>query len=233
VTDKSTSDILPAAARVPFSIGLLVAALALGGFMVLAISELDRTPGGLTTHVLAEIERTGVEHPVTAVLLNIRLYDTWLELVVLMLGLLGVLAVRGAASLSGAPVLRRDSGLLDGLTRLLVPLMILVAGYLLWLGKFDAGGAFQAGVVLGVAFVLLWFAGRPSVVRAPEILWKWGVAVGVVGFFLAAIMPLLAGNLLLTLQPPYAGYVIVVIEAMAAIAIGVTVASLIVGLQAA
>ena len=49
--------------------------------------------------------------------------------------------------------------MLDTLTRLLVPVLILVAAYLLWVGAHAPGGAFQAGSVLGAAGVLLLLSG--------------------------------------------------------------------------
>ena len=45
--------------------------------------------------VAAHMAESGVEHPVTAVLLNFRGYDTLLEVAVLLLALLGVLTVVG------------------------------------------------------------------------------------------------------------------------------------------
>ena len=103
---------------------------------------------------------SGVSHPVTAVLANFRGYDTLLEMAVLLLVLVGVW------SLSTAPSEREIStgAVLDFFVRLLLPVMILIAGYLLWVGAHAPGGVFQAGSVLGAAGVLLllsgWRAGR-------------------------------------------------------------------------
>jgi multisubunit Na+/H+ antiporter MnhB subunit len=172
-----------------------------------------------------------VEHPVTAVLLNIRSYDTWLELVVLLLGLIGVIAVRGGRALPPATALPRAGDLLVGLVRILVPAMVMVAGYLLWLGKYDAGGAFQAGVVLGVALVLLWYGGFPSAADLPAGVLRLGLASGVIGFLFVALTTIVGGDVMLELPPPYAGGVIVVIETLATVSIGLTVGCLVLGLQ--
>ena len=105
--------------------------------------------------VTDQMEVSGVSNPVTAVLLNFRGYDTLLEMVVLLLALLGVWTVGGKA-------LRRQAApgpVLDTLARLLVPVLLLVAAYLLWVGAHAPGGAFQAGSVLGAAGVLLLLAG--------------------------------------------------------------------------
>jgi multisubunit Na+/H+ antiporter MnhB subunit len=96
-------------------------------------------------------------NPVTAVLLDWRGYDTLLETAVLWIALLGV------AALGPSPAPRPESApaLLAGLARLLVPVMILVAGAVLWQGAAATGGAFQAAAVLAAAGILLRLAGYP------------------------------------------------------------------------
>ena len=64
----------------------------LGLALVWAILELPPPRVHLPGQVLTQLEASGVTHPVTAVLLNFRGYDTLLEVVVLLLALLGVLA---------------------------------------------------------------------------------------------------------------------------------------------
>jgi multisubunit Na+/H+ antiporter MnhB subunit len=53
------------------------------------------------------------------------------------------------------------SPVLLALVRLLAPLMVLIAGYLLWAGSHAPGGAFQAGAVLNAAAILVFLAGLP------------------------------------------------------------------------
>ena len=131
--------------RVPAA--LLAAVLALGlGWAVLSLPE---PATGLTGRVDAELPNSGVSHPVTAVLLNFRGYDTLLEIGVLLLALLCVWSLR----LSPA---RRDpeaarTPVLGYLVRLLVPVVLVVTVYLLWAGSKQPGGAFQAGAVLAAA----------------------------------------------------------------------------------
>jgi len=86
-----------------------VGAVALTALLVLAVLELPRHGAGLTEMVAQKMGSSGVEHPVTAVLLNFRLYDTWLELSVLLLALMGVFGVRGAHDLRGLPMRPRAS----------------------------------------------------------------------------------------------------------------------------
>jgi multisubunit Na+/H+ antiporter MnhB subunit len=207
--------------------GLAVTATAL----MYAVTTLDGEGHGLTALVLDEMGRTGVAHPVTAVLLNLRAYDTWLELVVLLAGLFGVLAMRGTEWRTAAALSQRGDVLLPALVRLLVPIMVLVAGYFLWLGKTEAGGAFQAGVVLGVSLVLLWYAGFPSIQRMPRLFTVSCVVLGICAFMLAAVVPLLTRGALLELPVEHAATIILLIEASATVSIGVIVAFLIIAVQ--
>jgi multisubunit Na+/H+ antiporter MnhB subunit len=69
----------------------------LGLFLLIALEAVWKIPegGGLTAATEALLPESGVEHPVTAVLLNFRAYDTWLEIGVILLGLLAIFAVGG------------------------------------------------------------------------------------------------------------------------------------------
>lgn len=100
--------------------GVTCAALVLATALLAAMFNLPPPPVVLAEVVAANIGQSGVLHPVTAVLLNFRGYDTLLEVAVLLLALLGVLAVVDrpnqphAAHLGapGAPVLQTLARLL-------------------------------------------------------------------------------------------------------------------------
>ena len=81
------------------SLVALVLTLALAFVAVLAGAMLELGPAAidLRVPVAAHLADSGVTHPVTAVLLNFRGYDTLLEIAVLLLALLGILAVVGDA----------------------------------------------------------------------------------------------------------------------------------------
>ena len=68
----------------PLLVRLLAAALSLavGGLVAWAVLGLPES-AGLREAVTAQMDRSGVSHPVTAVLLNFRGYDTLLEVAVL------------------------------------------------------------------------------------------------------------------------------------------------------
>jgi multisubunit Na+/H+ antiporter MnhB subunit len=181
---------------------------------------------GLTALVEHNLERSGVEHGVTAVLLNFRAYDTWLELAVLLLALLGCLAVLQQRNVRSQSPQEEGGPVWQGLIRVLVPLMVLVAGYLLWLGKAAAGGAFQAGVVLGAAWVLVWLAGRRGLAALNATVWRLAAAVGLIGFLGAAFAGLIRSGEMLRYPEEHAGWIIVGLEVLAMISIAVALASL-------
>jgi multisubunit Na+/H+ antiporter MnhB subunit len=170
---------------------LLVLAAGLG----YAILNLPSYAVGLSLRVAENIEASGVSNPVTAVLLNFRAYDTLLEMAVLLLAVLGIW------SLAVVPESRESEpgAVLDMLSRLLVPLLILVSGYLLWVGGHAAGGAFQAGSVLAAAGVLLLLTGwRPSF-RFVGWPLRFLLILGLAVFILVAVLMLLLGESFLEL----------------------------------
>ena len=201
----------------------LLLALAVGlGYAVLSLPD---HAVGLQKIVADKMEVSGVSNPVTAVLLNFRGYDTLLEMMVLLVALLGVWSL-GETTLQREP----SPGLvLDSLSRLLVPVLILVAAYLLWVGADEPGGAFQAGSVLGAAGVLLLLAGwrlRVGLTALPLRL----VLVAGPGVFvaMAALLYMVEGQLL-EFPPTQAGILILVLETVATLSIGVTLAALFLG----
>lgn len=204
---------------------LLLMVLAAGlGYAVLSLP--DQAQQGLQAAVAQQMDLSGVTHPVTAVLLNFRGYDTLLEMVVLLLALLGVW------SLGSLPPVRPEPApglVLNTLIRLLVPTLVLVSAYLLWAGAHAPGGAFQAGAVLGAAGVLLLLAGwrlpQPVAGYALRIALVAGVAV----FLLVATLPLAGHRHLLEYNPTYAGLLILLIEVFAMVSIAVALAALFFG----
>jgi multicomponent Na+:H+ antiporter subunit B len=93
----------------------------------------------------------------------------------------------------------RPSFLLLAAVRLLIPLLLLYAVFLLWRGHNAPGGGFVGGLVAAAAFVLYSLtAGVPAGRRAlgvnPSLLLTWGLAVAL----LSGIPGLLAGNSFMT-----------------------------------
>ncbi len=195
-------------------------ALALGGAMLALPGFAVRLPDQVT----ANLDDSGVAHPVTAVLLNFRGYDTLLEVAVLLLALLGVFALSHHAGGHAHPAAPAHP-VLQTLARLLAPLMVLVAGYLLWIGAHAPGGAFQAGAVLAAAGVLLRLAGLLPAWAQPGRLLRGGLALGLLVFLAVAVAGLPQGELL-HYPPALASPLILLVEAGLTLSIGLTLAGL-------
>lgn len=169
---------------------------------------------------LARVPETGVSNPVTSVLLNYRAYDTLLELAVLLAALLGIWSLGPAA-----PGFQRAAEILQGMVAWLVPLLILAAAYMLWVGAYAPGGAFQAGALLGAAGVMLALAGHPNAGLPSERSLRLLAILGVLVFCLVGVALMVLGLGFLTYPKGVAKWLILLIETGATLAIGVTLAA--------
>lgn len=172
-----------------------------------------------------EGESIGVTHEVTAVLLDFRSYDTFLEVSVLAAAAVIGLGLQPLRS-SAPPLQQVSNGLLDGLIVWLGPLMLMVAVYLLWAGTKQPGGAFQAGAVLAAAGVLLRLSGLTLAFLYPSFLLRLGLIAGYGVFLLAALSGLVIGLPLFSYPEGSAGLIIVTVEAFLTLSIGITLLSL-------
>lgn len=205
------------------------AALALTGLLLAGIARI--TEGDPSMAERAQAQMSDVSHPVTAVLLIFRGLDTMLELGILLLALLGTLAIRGSRGLATVALSPPRDPILSGIVRILVPLSVLVAGYLLWLGTFAPGGAFQSGVVLGAAGVLLWLSPYRSVEAAPSWLWHTLAMLGFAMFLALVAATLVWSEWALQFPGALMPALLEVLELAAAISIGAILAALFVGLH--
>jgi multisubunit Na+/H+ antiporter MnhB subunit len=204
----------------------LVAAVAFG-VLSWALLELPENPPGLTDAVQQSLEQSGVTNPVTAVLLNFRSYDTLLEVAVLLLAVVGVWSLRSVPASSAAepagPVLKT-------LLRFLLPLLLLTSGYLLWIGAFAPGGAFQGGALLGGALVLTLLGDGLR-----RRLWHWrgllraGLWSGLAVFVGVGLGMILVGGRFLEYPQARASGLILLIETAALLSIGLTLGALFFG----
>lgn len=204
-------------------VGILLMALALAGALGFALLDLPPAAVDLPAAVSAQLERSGVEHPVTAVLLNFRGYDTLLEVAVLLLALFTLLVMAGTARpVADAP---QSYPVVQALARLAIPLILLAGGYLLWAGAHRPGGAFQAGAVLAAGAVLLHLAGALPAWRSPGRLLRLGLMAGFL-VFLGVAAALLGEGALLRYRPELAGALILLIEAGLTLSLGLILAGL-------
>jgi multisubunit Na+/H+ antiporter MnhB subunit len=158
--------------------------------------------------------QSGVSNQVTAVLLNYRAYDTLLELVVVLAAVLGVLVAgrerRGY----------REAGpVFNGLVHWLVPLLILTAGYLLWVGAHAPGGAFQAGATLAAAGIVLRLAGNDSAGLPVGSLLRGLLVAGIGLFLLIGLGVTVTGSEFLQYPENLSSTLILLIESAATVSI--------------
>jgi multisubunit Na+/H+ antiporter MnhB subunit len=204
----------------------LVAALVFGALTWAMLGLPSPTPS-LTDEAVGVLDRSGVTNPVTAVLLNYRSYDTLLELGVLLLAVIGVWSLRRTIVSKFA---RPAGPLLESLLRFVLPLLLVAAGYLLWLGSSAPGGAFQGGALIGGAIVLMLLAGRVRVPLGGRSGWLGvGLWLGLVVFSGVGLVAAFPGRRFLEYPPDHAGSLILLIEAAAMISIGLTLGCLFLG----
>jgi multisubunit Na+/H+ antiporter MnhB subunit len=175
---------------------------------------------------LQRVPESGVNNPVTAVLLNFRGYDTLLEVAVLLLAIVGIWSMARTARVQTK---RPDTPILGAFVRFVVPLMAIVAGYLLWLGADEPGGAFQGGAVLG-GMGILWIAAAVWLPRrGGRALLRPLLTIGLAAFLLAATWMLFVRGNFFEYPPGQAKELILLIEGAAMLSIGATLALLFVG----
>lgn len=202
----------------------LTAALVLAAGLGLAdaVLALPRLPVGLRAAVDATLADSGVTHPVTAVLLNFRAYDTLLEIAVLLLALTATWSLHAELPAAPEPPI---GPVQEMLVRALLPLMLLIAGHLLWVGSKAPGGAFQAGAVLAAGGVLLRLSLRPLPAWHHPARYRAIATLGLVVFIAVGVATMPDAHLL-TYRGERAALLIFAIEAAAALSIGAILAAL-------
>lgn len=203
----------------------LVSSIALVCLLLWAVFN-QPTPA-INIHLLVTeaMPESGVTHPITAVLLNFRSYDTLLEVGVLVLAVLVGLALQTEQHthdrLPGLP-----NPLLHACLTLLIPAMLITSMYLLWAGADRPGGAFQAGAMLAAAFILLHLSGIKLSAQLSHRMMQAGLLLGFSVFLAVATSSLIGGRPLLAYPEGGAGMLILLIELALTLSIGLILLSL-------
>jgi multisubunit Na+/H+ antiporter MnhB subunit len=187
----------------------------LGLLLMLVLQPAPKPAVNLAEQVRAGA--AGVDNQVTAVLLNFRGYDTLLEMTVLLLAVLGVWALGPSPEPTTLVPVNR---ILLTLGRALIPLLVLTAGYLIWIGSYASGGALQAGALLGAGGVLTALTDRHIFTSLPVRLLRLSLALGLLVFLAIALGTMAAGGLFLQYPAGRAADLILAIECAAALSIG-------------
>jgi multisubunit Na+/H+ antiporter MnhB subunit len=170
--------------------GLLSAVIA--GALAVCVLALPEPAPSLAETVAANREATGVGNPITGVLMAFRALDTLLEATVLLFAVVGVWSLAPDRVWGGrpGPAHRSDpNGILAYLGRVLPPVGIVIAIYILWVGADDPGGKFQGATILAAMWMLVILAGivdvppvgrrslRLALVAGPAVF----IALGLIG----------------------------------------------------
>ena len=215
---------LPEATGMRLRLGAAAVVLPMLILLVQGLAPLGEVEPRLPALITRHLDETGVSHPVTAVLLNYRAWDTLLELAVLLLALLG------ARQLGPRPLdLAEPWPLLRAWARVLAPLLVLAAGYILWRGASAPGGAFQAGALLASGVVLLRLSGLLPRLRWSFMPLRLLVLGGLLVFVGVAVATAWLGEGWLAYPGGAAKPIILLIETVATLSIAASLSLLVVG----
>lgn len=175
----------------------------------------------------------GIENPVTGVLLAFRAYDTLLESFVLLGALVAVWSLTSSGSWPRSPASLRmtDPTALhvgESFGRFLLPVAVVMAAYLVWVGSDRPGGAFQGGSVLAGGILLAAMGGSVRLPRSDDPVHRWALVAGPLVFLVIGVAGAALGRFL-AYPPGTAKALIVTIEYFLACSIGVTLALLVAG----
>ncbi len=214
---------LPPAARLslgemtalPLRLAAAVVSMLVVAGLVAIVLLLPTPAPSLAPLAAAHIAATGLENPVTAVLMAYRAIDTLLEVIVLLLALLAVWSLAPDRYWGGRPGSRQredPDGVLVFVARLLPPIGVLVGVHLFWVGAVAPGGEFQSATVLAAMWILTMMAG---LVDAPPSARRWLRLVLVVGpavFLAIGLAGVAMAGAFLAYPPDHAKLLIVAIE---------------------
>ncbi|MGL4997020.1 MAG: hydrogenase subunit MbhD domain-containing protein [Deefgea sp.] len=199
-------------------------------YVVLALPETGPT---LVPQVANNMASTGLGNPVTAVLLAFRSTDTLLEAIVLVLALIAVWSLTPDQYWGGRPgkVTQNDpNSMLTYLARLLPPIGIVVAVYILWVGADLPGGKFQAGTLLAAMALLLVMAGLMDLPAISNRALRLSLVLGTVVFLAIGFAGIPLAGAFLAYPDGFAKPLIIAIEFASMISIAVTLALLVIGI---
>ena len=204
---------------------ITLACFVIGTWLLILVLSLPHQSVGLSRTVAESMPRSGVTHPVTAVLLNFRGYDTLLEIGVLLLVLISTWSLQPAGEEDTSPAGQVQSAYLLAV----IPVLVVYAGYLLWIGSKGPGGAFQAGAILAGAAILLRISHLPAFKESYQFATRAMLCAGFGSFLLVAFGLLLTGRGVLEYPPEKAGALMLMIETAGTLSIGMALYGMFVG----
>lgn len=202
--------------------GLSILGLCAG--LVAALVTTKRHSEGLQQIVSNNIQASGVDNPVTAVLLNFRSYDTLLEIGVLLI--VAIVMLPSASKHNTQPLIQNEPSLNSGLVmstllRFITPILIVVGGYMLWTGAYSPGGAFQAGALIAGAGILIFVSAKYRV-NLHGFVFRVLLSMGLAIFILSGFLVALLNGQFLQYPQEHASLIILFIETAATVSIATT-----------
>lgn len=185
-------------------------------FFIFALFNQPVHNNELQTLAVTQLEQTGVTNIVTAVLLNYRAYDTLIEFAVFLCVAIAVLPY-----ILDTPVLKfklQEESQVLLIAKAFIPLTIIMAGYLLWIGSTKPGGAFQAAALLAGCLVLLSLA-NVQIINFTKLGYRLLMSAGLIAFLAVIILLNIVSHTFLTFPVELAGVSILVIEFFATFAL--------------
>jgi multisubunit Na+/H+ antiporter MnhB subunit len=192
-----------------------VFSIALAAAIAVAVLSLPESAPTLAAETAENIAATGVENPITAVLLAFRAMDTLLEAIVLLFALIGVWSLAPDRAWGGRPGPRYHAdpdGMLAYLARVLPPIGIVVGAYIFWIGADLPGGKFQGATILAAMWLLVVMAGLAD---APPVSRRWlrvGLVAGPLMFIAVGVLGAVAAGAFLGYPEGLAKPLIIVVE---------------------
>jgi len=210
----------------------VIGGLVLVAVLVAAVLAVPPEPAPVADRARARLGATGVDHPVTAVLLSYRVYDTWLEIVVVLAAAMVVLLVARRADVSGVVPPRRPEPLQARYVHLLAPVLVMIGVFLVSRGTHTVGGAFQGAAVLAGAALLVWLSGGSGVATVPFHLETALLTVAHAAFVVVVVGTAVVGAPL-AYRGTAAAVIVVVVELAVTVAVAYALAVVFLGARAA
>lgn len=205
---------------------------AIGAGLAVAVLGLPDPAPTLVPEATRHLPETGLGNLVTATLFAYRAFDTLLEKVVLLVGLLAVwsLAIdRLADGRPGASPKPRPDDPLALLARILPPIGFVVGIYLVWTSADRPGGAFPGSALIAAMWILVRMAGfadAPAVRRRDLHV---ALAAGPIAFFAIGFAGFVWAGAFLAFPAGWAKPLIVAIEIPMTISVAATLALILEG----
>lgn len=209
----------------------VLAATVTAGLAVCVLALPDPAPS-LAVEVAENMGSTGVGNPITGVLMAFRSMDTLLEATVLLFAVIGVWSLSPDQFWGGrpGPAHRSDpDGILAYDGRVLPPIGIVVAIYILWVGADAPGGKFQGATILAAMWLLVIMAGLADVPAVSRTSLRLGLIAGPAVFIALGFVGAATAGAFLAWPSGFEKALIVVVEVALMPSLAITLGLLLAG----